>query len=519
MSEEENRFRMMVESSLDWFWEFDENANFTYVSPRIRDMLGYEPEELIGLNAFDLMNADEAERVRKHFDPIAKKYLPFNHLENINIHKNGHQVVIESSGTPIFDGEGHFRGYRGIDRDITARKAYEAALLAATQAAEAASQAKDMFLAQVSHEIRTPMTAIVGFGELLEDAELSSDEREYLAALNASSKVLSSMIKDILDLSKVEAGELAIKSESFSLRPLISKVINMQGHQIIEKNLLLNVNLGADVPGALIGDSLRIKQVLLNLLGNAVKFTDEGSIDLSITVAEENLARVLLDISVKDTGIGIPEDLQENIFEPFVQGDKYTHSGAGLGLTISRSLAALMGGTLLLESQPGVGSTFHLLIPLKVKVESLSEKNLPEAEPLPWSGPTLKILLAEDNPINSQFMTIVLENMGHVVTHAGNGKVALDALKVNSFELVLMDIEMPLMTGVDALHAIRHLEQASGNSLTVIAMTAYALIGDKEKYLKMGFDDYLSKPFKTKELVDVLKRFISSRVPCVEGTG
>ena len=174
-----------------------------------------------------------------------------------------------------------------------------------------------------------------------------------------------------------------------------------------------------------------------------------------------------------------------------------------------------MGGTIRMESQQGVGSTFHLLIPLKVKVENLSEQPLPEAEPLQWSGPALKILLAEDNPINSQFMKTVLENMGHVVTHAGNGKIALDNLQVNGFELVLMDIEMPIMNGVDALHAIRHLERSSGKSLTVIAMTAYALMGDKEKYLKMGFDGYLSKPFKTKELVDVLVRFISSRESCL----
>ena len=510
MSKEDNRFRMMVESSFDWFWEFDENAIFTYVSPRIRDLLGYDPEELIGLNAFDLMNADEAERVRKHFDPIAKKYMPFNHLVNINIHKDGHEVVIESNGTPIFDGEGQFRGYRGIDRDITERKEYEIALLAATQAAESASQAKGMFLAQVSHEIRTPMTAIVGFGELLEEANLTPEQRKYLAALNGSSRVLSSLIDDILDLSKVEAGELTIKSECFSLHNFITKLTIIQEQQIAEKNLSFNVSIDVDAPDLLMGDSLRIKQVVLNLLGNAIKFTKRGGIDLTVSVVEESGARVLLDVSVKDTGIGIPTDLQEHIFEPFVQGGIHTHRGAGLGLAISRSLAGLMGGTIRLESRPGVGSTFHLLIPLKVKAENLSEKPLPEAGPLQWSGPALKILLAEDNPINSQFMKTVLENMGHVVTHAVNGKVALDDLKANSFELVLMDIEMPVMNGVDALGALRHLESFGGKPMKVIAMTAYALMGDKEKYLKMGFDGYVSKPFKTKELIDEMVRVVPS---------
>lgn len=762
MSNGYERFKKMVENSQDWFWEFDENANFTYVSPRIRDLLGYEPEELIGLNAFDLMDSDEAERVRRHFDPIAEKYLPFSNLENINIHKNGREVIIESSGTPIFDEVGQFRGYRGIDRDITERKqvevdlrkseesyrllvenqnelvvkvdaegcflfvsptycktfgkseeellgksflplvheedrvstakamesllhpphtayieqraltmegwrwlawsdraivdgkgqieavvgvgrditlrreveeelrtskeklqnivdtssewiweidlagrhtysnlrvlrllgyqpeevieknffhflheddlrevketlprliserrgwsgwvlrwrhkdgsyrflesnakpifnpagevegfrgtdrditerkSFEEALFAATQAAEAANRAKSVFLAKVSHEIRTPMTAIVGFGELLEDAELTPDEKKYLEALNASSKVLSFMIEDILDLSKVEAGELVVKSESFSLRNLITKVASMQEQQIAEKNLLLNVSIDDSIPDSLIGDSLRIKQVLLNLLGNAAKFTEKGSIDLALAVVEESGDRVLLDISVKDTGIGISKDLQENIFEPFVQGGTHNHRGAGLGLSISRSLAGLMGGTIRLESQPESGSTFQLLLPLKSKDANLPEKNLPNAEPLRWSGPALKILLAEDNLINSQFMKTALKNMGHVVTHAENGKVALDTLKANKFELVLMDIEMPVMNGVDALRAIRHLEKTSGKSMAVIAMTAYALMGDKEKYLKMDFDGYLSKPFTTKGLVDELARVVSS---------
>lgn len=636
MTNNHDRYKRMVENSQDWFWEFDENANFTYASPRIKDLLGYEPEEIIGQNAFDLMSDEEANRVREHFDPIAKKYLPFNHLENTNIHRDGHEVILESSGTPIFDKEGEFRGYRGIDRDITLRrkaeeglrerevkfqsivdssaewiwemdlmgrhtysnhrleellgyslgdfvgkeyseflhrddlqevqetlpglisekrgwsgwvlrwlhkdgdyhylesnakpiinsagevegfrgadrditerKVFEEALFAATRAVEAADKTKGMFLAKVSHELRTPMTAIIGFGELLESSELTAEERKYLAALNASSKVLSSMIEDILDLSKVEAGELSIKPKPFGLRSIISKIIDMQERQIAEKGLQLNVRIEDDVPDSLIGDSLRIKQVLLNLLSNAVKFTEKGTICLEVAVAEENRGRVLLDVSVIDTGVGISEGLQENIFEPFVRGDENNHHGAGLGLAISRSLVGLMGGTIRCESQLGSGSTFQFLLPLKSEGENLSVKRPQEIDSIKWSCPALKILLAEDNSINSQFMTAALENMGHVVIHAENGRIALDALRVNRFDVVLMDIEMPIMNGVDALRAIRHLEKSGRSALKVIAMTAYALMGDQEKYLKMGFDGYLSKPFMTKDLVNVLKRVVS----------
>ena len=641
MSNVEERFRKMVEESQDWFWEFDENANFTYVSPGIRDLLGYEPEELIGVNAFDLMDADEVQRVRRHFDPIAKKYLPFKNLENVNIHKDGYKIVIESSGTPIFDKAGRFRGYRGIDRDITERKAteealrqsranlyetkhmakvgswqfdiennrltwsdetyrifglkpqafdatYEAfldavhpddralvsdaysgsirngqngyeiehriirketgevryvhekcrherdatgtavrsigmvqditerkasevALLAATQAAEAANRAKSLFLAKVSHEIRTPLTTIVGFGELLEDAGLTSEHRKYLAAINAASNTLSLLINDILDLSKIDAGELVIRQEDVHLRNLIDKLAKSQEQQITKQSLSLHVSINADLPDLLVGDPLRIQQVLLNLLGNAIKFTDQGAISIDVCVVEEGASRVLLDISVTDTGIGVAAELYERIFEPFVQvfdANSRHYRGSGLGLSISRSLAGLMGGTVELESQVGTGSTFHFLIPLQKKTDDVSERPVPEIEPISVSMPALNILLAEDNQINIQFIKTVLENLGHKVMTAENGKVALDHLNTNVFDLVLMDIEMPVINGIDALKTLRELEQLSGKQLTVIALTAYALMGDREKYLKMGFDGYLKKPFTTRELVNELVRVV-----------
>jgi PAS domain S-box-containing protein len=641
MSNVEERFRKMVEDSQDWFWEFDENANFTYVSPGIRNLLGYEPEELIGVNAFDLMDADEAQRVRRHFDPIAKKYLPFKNLENVNIHKDGYKVVIESSGTPIFDKAGRFRGYRGIDRDITERKAteealrqsqanlyeakhmakvgswqfdiennrltwsdetyrifgfkpqsfdanYEAffdavhpddralvsdaysgsirhgqndyeiehriirketgevryvhekcrherdasgkavqsigmvqditerkvtemALLAATQAAEAANRAKGLFLAKVSHEIRTPLTTIVGFGELLEDAELTSEHRKYLAAINAASNTLSLLINDILDLSKIDAGELVIRQEDVHLHNLIDKLAKSQELQIAKHSLSLHVSIDADVPDLLVGDPLRIQQVLHNLLGNAIKFTAQGAISIDVSVLEEGASRVLLDISVTDTGIGIAAELHERIFEPFAQvfdANSRHYSGSGLGLSISRSLAGLMGGTVELESQVGTGSAFHLLIPLQKKTVDISEKPLPEIEPISGSMPALNILLVEDNQINIQFIKTVLENLGHKVMTAENGKVALDYLNTNVFDLVLMDIEMPVINGIDTLKTLRELEPLSGKHLTVIALTAYALMGDREKYLKMGFDGFLKKPFTTRELVNELIRVV-----------
>ena len=638
MSSEDERFKLMVEDSQDVFWEFDENANFTYVSPRIRDLLGFEPEELIGINAFDLMSSDEAEKVHRHFDPFAKRFLPFKNLENINIHKDGHEVVVESSGTPIFSEEGQFRGYRGIDRDITARKqmergrrerdesykllvenqndlvvkvgadgrflfvsqsycktfgkneeellgqsfmplvheedraptakamesllhpphtAYieqramtkegwrwlawsdraivdgkgrieavvgvgrditdrkrsEMTLLAATQAAESANRAKDVFLAKVSHEIRTPLTAIIGFSELLEDAELLPEHKRYLTAIRTSGSTLASLINDILDLSKIEAGKLDVKSAQFNLHKLITKLVATQKQHLEKKKLSISTSIDTDVPDAVIGDPLRIQQVLLNLLGNAIKFTEKGHIDISASVAEESGLRVLMDIAVKDTGVGIPADLQEKIFEPFAQilnSKTPKNGGSGLGLTISRGLATLMGGSIRVESREDVGSTFHLLIPLQGISGNPSEPPLPVSLSSLWRGPVLNILLTEDNPINTLFIETCLKNMKHAVTVAKDGKSALDALNANTFDLVLMDIQMPVMNGTEVLRVIRDMEKTSGKHLTVIALTAYALLGDKEKYLNLGFDGYLSKPFKTKELMDEFLRVLSS---------
>ena len=253
---------------------------------------------------------------------------------------------------------------------------------------------------------------------------------------------------------------------------------------------------------------------MLNLLGNAIKFTEKGEVGIEVSLVEETDVRVLLDIAVKDTGIGIQKDQLGQIFEPFAQApgvNSHSYGGSGLGLSISRSLAALMGGSIRVESRVGIGSTFHLVLPLKRKTGHVAKKILARSDVPLWQGPTLNILLAEDNPFNTRFITTILENLGHKVTHAGNGKVAIDLFKSNAFDLVLMDIQMPVMDGIDALSILRELEQGSGKFLIVIALTAFALIGDQEKYLDMGFNGYLSKPFTTVALMDEMLRVLSDK--------
>jgi len=397
----------------------------------------------------------------------------------------------------------------GIMTDISERKANETALLAATRAAEAANKSKGLFLAKVSHEIRTPMTSIIGFSELLEDANLTSEERRYLDLIQSSANNLSSLLEDILDLSKVDAGELVIKQEEFKPKKLFNELVSTKKKQMKTKDLSFNFSIDNDIPESLIGDYLRIRQVLLNLLDNAIKFTEKGEISVAVTVVEETGSWVMLDIAVRDSGVGIAENMQKRIFEPFVQAHADTthhYGGSGLGLTISQSLADLMGGSLRVESQNGVGSTFRLIVPMQRLNDNRSEKLATERKALTWTGPPLKILLAEDNPVNSVFIETVLKNMGHTVAVAKNGRVALDTLKEKNFDVALMDIQMPLVSGVDVLSVLRRREELSGKHLNVIALTAYSLIGDQEKYLEMGFDGFLSKPFKQKELIEELAR-------------
>jgi len=505
------KLQNIIDTSSEWIWEIDLAGRHTFSNLRVLDFLGYQPKEITEINYYSLLHEDDFRELKQKLPRFIDQRRGWNGWVLRWRHRDGSYRFLESNSKPVFNSAGELVGYRGADRDITQRKESEEVLLAATEAAEAANRTKSVFMAKVSHEIRTPMTAIVGFGELLEETELTSEQQKYLSLINASSKTLASLLDDVIDLSKIEAGVLTVKPKNFILRNIVDKSVATYEQQIAKKNLHLNVCIDQDIPESLIGDPLRIQQVLLNILGNAVKFTESGGVSVEISLAEETSQRVLLDIAVKDTGIGIALEDQEKIFEPFTQAlpfNSHNYGGSGLGLSISRSLASLMGGSLHVESEEGVGSCFHLLVPLRSQSSSHSQKSLDESEPTTWTGPVLDILLAEDNPINSQLIKTVLKNMGHKVTVVDNGKGALEALNTKSFNLLLMDIQMPVMDGTSALKAIRKFEQNSGNHLIVIAITAYASIGDQEKYLKMGFDGYLSKPIRTKELFDELVRIM-----------
>lgn len=425
------------------------------------------------------------------------------------ITKSGKRIPVWLNVTCIKDKHGEVLGYLGVAEDYTFKKKVESELISAKKIAEQAVTMKDNFLANMSHEIRTPMNAIIGFTDLLSTSNLDKVQKEFVNNVKVAGENLLLIINDILDLSKIESGKLVIDSQPFNIKHTLKHVYDLLNIKAKEKNLDFNLYLDADMPDTVIGDKGRINQIIMNLAGNAIKFTKEGEVNILVKKLEETDGDITLKFSIKDTGIGISQDKLETIFERFSQGEESTtrnFGGTGLGLNICKQLIELQHGELKVRSFPGVGSDFYFSL-VYLKIDQITESKIPEINDVNPKKRKLSILLCEDNPLNQKLAINVIKNYGFELDIANNGQEGIGLLEKNTYDLILMDLQMPVKDGYQTTVYIRNIMKSS---IPIIAMTAHSLIGERQKCFDIGMNAYVPKPFRQDELLNKIYAVIEN---------
>lgn len=480
-----------------------------FINPAFTQLTGYPPEEVLGRNCRFLQGrGTEKESVRALRLAIAAGK-PIT-LEFTNHRRDGRRFVNELRMAPVMDETGQLVAYIGIQHDVTARKRAEREAIKARRAAERANQEKSDFLAFMSHEVRTPLHGVMGTLALLLDTALDAEQRAYAETAQRCGATLLHTVNELLDLSRIEAGKLDVHSDPFSLADIVKDVLDLLAPAAAEKGIELSASLDHLLPGQLVGDPSRIRQVLINLTDNAVKFTHRGSVELRIAALPDGH----VGFAVTDTGIGIPPKLRQSLFTRFAQADHAGEQiGSGLGLAICKRLVALMGGQIAVDSTPGRGSTFFFDLPLAHVPESGTPPPRIAPQPVvvqPLAGAHGRILLAEDGKANQLVAAAILRKAGYTVELARDGAEAAAAAESSDYDLILMDVRMPLMDGYAATRAIRAVPGPRGR-VPIIAMTASVMPGDTERCTAAGMDGHLPKPLGKTELLAAVQRVLDAR--------
>ncbi len=520
LAESEQRYRLLADNVSDVIAIYNSDGVISYISPSITDLLGYTPDEIIGKTPFDYMHPDDQERVAAQFKTAATTHAALTVEYRVRA-RTGEMRWLEAKPRFRWNSAGEVIEITDSVRDVTERRFREVALRQAQLDAEAATRAKATFLANMSHEIRTPMNGVLGFAELLLTEPLADGQRRKIEMIAESGTAMMRLLNDILDLSKVESGQLVMAEQAFDPRALLNSCVQLMTPMAESKALPLGLRVESDVPGKLLGDDLRLRQVVLNLLGNAVKFTETGSVIVSARLSSDAPTE-LLEISVEDTGIGIAAERQAAVLGRFVQGDDETgrrFGGTGLGLTISAQLVRLMGGTLAIRSEPGVGTVVTVTLPLR----PVNEKPLPvRARPALVAAPPeppaekCRVLVAEDHEINQLLTTAMLAQIGCASDVVCDGAAAVTAILEASqqgrpYDLVLMDMQMPHMDGLEATRRVR--EAGIGwAALPIIALTANAYDSDIVSCLAAGMQGHLAKPVSIVALDAIINQWVDAPV-------
>ena len=534
LRDSEARYRSLAENSSDWIWAIDIEGRHTYTNERGLTILGIDRSEFLATDPSDLVHPDDLARYTSTLRQAIETRRGWRGVLIRWCKDDGSCATLESNASPTFDSAGRLTGFQGVDRDVTERLAAEAELrhyrdyleqlveertqqlAAAKEAAEAASIVKSAFLANMSHEIRTPLNAITGMAHLIRRSGVTSVQAERLHKLEGASEHLLEVINAILDLSKIEAGKFDLAHAEVRPESLLANVASMLHERAQAKGIALVVETPV-LPGPLLGDATRLQQALLNYAGNAVKFTESGSVTLRAVVERIDADGVLVRFEVTDTGIGIAPETLPKLFSVFEQADNTAtrkYGGTGLGLAITRKLAQLMGGEVGITSTPGAGSRFWFTARLEKGEPGTGTPAVAQSEPaeqvLRRDYPGRRILLVEDDPFNREIALYFLEEIGQHVELAEDGVRAVELAAANGYDVILMDMQMPRMDGVEATRQIRRLFHCGRTP--IVAMTANAFAEDRARCFQAGMNDFIAKPFDPETLYGTLLRWIAQPV-------
>lgn len=505
LMESELKLKSIIARSPVILFNIDQDGLITLFKGKAANSLSIKPEKVVGQYLKDVTD----------FLPIRiNDYNKALIEEQLNFKTEVNQHHFDISYIPVKNEQKKITGMMGVAIDITDFKKEEASLKNTIELAEAATRIKEQFLANMSHEIRTPIHGIISLTQFVLNTQTTEDQRQYLELIRKSADTLLVIVNDILDLSKIDSGKMTFEEISFNLRDTIQSAIAVFIPKTMEKDIQLKTDFSPDLPVNLTGDPVRLTQIINNLLGNAVKFTEKGFVSIGATVREKNSAYAVIEFSIRDTGIGIPPHRIHSIFETFTQaGTDITrkYGGTGLGLSICKELIEKQNGTISVSSLVDAGTTFNFSIPFKLAVQDEPVKESTKQGVSDNLSSPLHILVAEDHDINRFIIEKMLKGWGHTCDFACTGTEAVEKVSRNSYDLVLMDVEMPDMNGCRATEMIRN-EIDNKKSLPIIALTGHAMNGEREKCLESGMNDYISKPFKAEELKAKIKQYAYSNI-------